>query len=136
MLSTEVRELMVKAYEKSHNATEVARNFSVSRTTVYDHVNRMRETGSVAVQTGKRGRKPILSQHQLDEIAQTIIDRPDISIHEIKEKLDLPVSEENIREKVVQMGFVYKKKSLHASERERSRCGQSAKGMDKQASET
>ena len=91
----------------------------------------MRETGSVAVQTGKRGRKPILSQHQLDEIAQTIIDRPDISIHEIKEKLDLPVSEENIREKVVQMGFVYKKKSLHASERERSRCGQSAKGMDK-----
>lgn len=36
MLSTEVRELMVKAYEKSHNATEVARNFSVSRETVYE----------------------------------------------------------------------------------------------------
>ena len=30
MLSTEVRELMVKAYEKSHNATEAARNFSVT----------------------------------------------------------------------------------------------------------
>ena len=109
MLSTEVRELIVKAYEKSHNATEVAKNFSVSRTTVYDHVNRMRETGSVAVQTGKRGRKPILSQQQLDEIAKIIINQPDISIHEIKEKLNLPVSEENIREKVIQMGFVYKK---------------------------
>jgi len=57
MLSTEVRDLMVKAYEKSHNATEVAKNFSISLTTVYDHVNRMRETGSVAVQTDKRGRK-------------------------------------------------------------------------------
>ena len=131
MLSTEVRELIVKAYEKSHNATEVAKNFSVSRTTVYDHVNRMRKTGSVAVQTGKRGRKPILSQQQLDEIAKIIINQPDISIHEIKEKLNLPVSEENIREKVIQMGFVYKKKSLHASERERSRCGQSTKRMDK-----
>lgn len=37
MLSTEVRELIVKAYEKSHNGTEVARNFSVNRSTVYDH---------------------------------------------------------------------------------------------------
>lgn len=130
MLSTEVRELMVKAYEKSHNATEVARNFSVSRSTVYDYVKQMRERGSVAVQTSKRGRKAILSQ-QLDKIAETITNQPDISIHEIKEKLALPVSEENIREKVVQMGFVYKKKSLHASERERSRCGHPAKRMDK-----
>lgn len=129
MLSTEVRELMVKAYEKSHNATEVARNFSVSRTTVYDHVKRMRETGTVAVQTDKRGRKPILNQQQLNEIADTIINQPDITIREIKEKLDLPVSEENIREKVIQMGFVYKKKSLYASERERSRCGSEKKKM-------
>lgn len=129
MLSTEVRELMVKAYEKSHNATEVARNFSVSRTTVYDHVKRMRETGTVALQTDKRGRKPILNQQQLNEIADTIINQPDITIREIKEKLDLPVSEENIREKVIQMGFVYKKKSLYASERERSRCGSEKKKM-------
>lgn len=129
MLSTEVRELMVKAYEKSHNATEVARNFSVSRTTVYDYVKRMRETGTVAVQTDKRGRKPILNQQQLNEIADTIINQPDITIREIKEKLDLPVSEENIREKVIQMGFVYKKKSLYASERERSRCGSEKKKM-------
>ena len=41
MLSTEVRELMVKAYEKSHNTTEVARNYSISRTTVYAHVNKI-----------------------------------------------------------------------------------------------
>lgn len=129
MLSTEVRELMVKAYEKSHNATEVARNFSVSRTRVYDYVKRMRETGTVAVQTDKRGRKPILNQQQLNEIADTIINQPDITIREIKEKLDLPVSEENIREKVIQMGFVYKKKSLYASERERYRCGSEKKKM-------
>ncbi len=127
MLSTEVRELMVKAYEKSHDAKEVARNFSVDKSTVYTYVRKMRKTGTVAVQTSKRGRKAILSREQLDEIAETIINQPDITISEIKEKLNLPVSEENIREKVVQMGFVYKKKSLHASERERSRCGSSAK---------
>ena len=89
----------------------------------------MRETGTVAVQTDKRGRKPILNQQQLNEIADTIINQPDITIREIKENLDLPVSEENIREKVIQMGFVYKKKSLYASERERSRCGSEKKKM-------
>ena len=62
MLSTEVRELMVKAYEKSHNATEVARNYSVSRTTVYAHVNQMRETGSVAVRSGAGGRSASVGQ--------------------------------------------------------------------------
>lgn len=130
MLSTEVRELMVKAYEKSHNATEVARNFSVSRTTVYEYVRQMRETGSVAVRTSERGRKPILTQKNLDDIKNVIIEQPDITIHEIKEKLNLPVSEENIREKVIQMGFVYKKKSLHASERECSRCEKKKTSMD------
>lgn len=129
MLSTEIREMMVKAYEKSHNAKEVARNYSVSKSTVYTYVKQKRETGTVAVQTSKRGRKPILNQQQLDEIADTIINQPDITIREIKEKLDLPVSEENIREKVIQMGFVYKKKSLHASERERPRCGSEKKKM-------
>ena len=130
MLSTEIRELMVKAYEKSHNAKAVARNYSVSKSTVYTYVKQKRETGTVAVQTSKRVRKPILNQQQLDEIADTIINQPDITIREIKEKLDLPVSEENIREKVIQMGFVYKKKSLHASERERPRCGSEKKKMD------
>ncbi len=136
MLSTEVRELIVKAYERSHDAKEVARNFSVDKSTVYSYVRKMHRAGTVAVQTSKRGRKPILNQEQLNKIAETIINQPDISIHEIKEKLNLPVSEENIREKVVQMGFVYKKKSLHASERERSRCGRTAKRMARKASET
>ena len=54
MLSTEIREMMVKAYEKSHNAKEVARNYSVSKSTVYTYVKQKRETGTVAVQTSKR----------------------------------------------------------------------------------
>lgn len=122
MLSTEVRELMVKAYEKSHNATEVARNFSVSRGTVYEYVNRKKNNQSLEVKTSQRGRKPKLTQKNLEDIKSTINEQPDITIHEITEKLALPVSEETVRRDVVKMGFVYKKKSLHASECERSRC--------------
>ena len=129
MLSTEVRELMVKAYEKSHNATEVARNFSVSRGTVYEYVNRKKNNQSLEVKTSRRGRKPKLTQKNLEDIKSTINEQPDITIHEITEKLALPVSEETVRRDVVKMGFVYKKKSLHASERERSRCERKEKSM-------
>ena len=130
MLSTEVRELMVKAYEKSHNATEVARNFFVSRGTVYEYVNRKRKNESIEVKTSQRGRKPKLTQKNLDDIKKAIEEQPDITIHEITEKFALPASEETVRRDVVKMGFVYKKKSLHASERERFRCERKAKSMD------
>ena len=129
MLSTEVRELMVKAYEKSHNATEVARNFSVSRGTVYEYVNRKKNNQSLEVKTSQRGRKSKLTQNNLDDIKNAINQQPDITIHEITETLALPVSDETVRREVVKMGFVYKKKSLHASERERSRCERKEKSM-------
>ena len=37
---------------------------------------------------------------------------------------------EKKRTKVIKMGYTYKKKSLHASERERSRCKGTKKKMD------
>ena len=129
ILSTEVRELMVKAYEKSHNAAEVARNFSVNRGTVYEYVNRKKNNQSLEVKTSQRGRKSKLTQNNLDDIKNAINQQPDITIHEITETLALPVSDETVRREVVKMGFVYKKKSLHASERERSRCERKEKSM-------
>ncbi len=48
---------MVKAYEKSHDAKEVARNFYVEKSTVYTYVRKMRKMGTVTVQTSIRGRK-------------------------------------------------------------------------------
>ena len=106
MLSTEVRELMVKAYEKSHNATEVARNFGVSRGTVYEYVNRKKNNKSLEVKTSQRGRKSKLTQQNLNDIKCAIEEQPDITIHEITEKLALPVSEETVRREVVKMGVV------------------------------
>ncbi len=123
MLHNEARELLVKAYEKSHNATEVAKNFSVSRGTVYTYVNRKRNNISIEVKTSQRGRKSKLTQKNLDDIKALISKQPDITIHEIKQKLNLPVSEETVRRAVIKMGYVYKKKSMYASERDRSRCG-------------
>ena len=130
MLEKQTRELLVKAYEKSHNVSEVARNFSVNRTTVYNYINKKKNNISLEVRTNMRGRKSKLTQKNLDDIKNLIEEQNDITIHEITEKLSLTVSDETVRRAVIKMGYVYKKKSLHASERERSRCRCKKKNLD------
>lgn len=130
MLEKQTRELLVKAYEKSHNVSEVARNFSVNRTTVYNYINKKKNNISLEVRTNMRGRKSKLTQKNLDDIKNLIEEQNDITIHEITEKLKLTVSDETVRRAVIKMGYVYKKKSLHASERERSRCRCKKKNLD------
>ena len=57
-----------------------------------------------------------------EHIKELIEKNNDITIHEINEILNLGVCDEAVRKRVVKMGFRYKKKSLHATERDRSRC--------------
>lgn len=122
MLHNEARKLLIDAWNKTHNAKEIAECFSVDTSTVYRLEKRMRETGSVETRVSQRGRKPALSQADIQDIDQTIQAQPDITIHELREKLQLSVSDETVRKAVLKLGYVYKKKSLHASEQERPRC--------------
>lgn len=71
--------------------------------------------------TSLRGRKPILSDDDIAHIDNLIQAQPDITIHEIMDTLHLKVSDETVRQAVLKLGYVYKKKSLHASEQERPR---------------
>ena len=63
----------------------------------------------VETRTSQRGRKPVLSQNDIQNINQLIQQQPDITIHEITEKLDLHVSDETVRKAVLKLGYVYKK---------------------------
>lgn len=131
MLHNETRKLLVDAWNKTHNAKEVAECFSVNTSTVYRLVKRMRETGSVETRVSLRGRKPALSQADLQDIDRAIQAQPDATIHEIREGLQLQVSDETVRKAVLKLGYVYKKKPLHASEQERPRCQGQKGGMGK-----
>ncbi len=51
MLHNEAQELLIQAWNKTHNAKEIAEYFSINTSTVYRLEKRMRETGSVATRT-------------------------------------------------------------------------------------
>ena len=122
MLHNEARRLLVQAYEQTHDAQTVAKCFQVSTSTVYRLSGQMKKTGSVDLQTSQRGRKPALTEEDLQDIDQLIIAQPDITIDEIIEKQGLSISNETVRKAVIGLGYVYKKKSFYAAERERVRC--------------
>lgn len=109
MLHNEGRNLLVKAYEKSHDAKGTAQAFGVSVPTVYRLAEQKEKTGSVDLRVSQRGRKRILGSKELEQIAQAIETQPDITLAEIIEKLGLHVGIETVRRAVLAMGYRRKK---------------------------
>ena len=120
-----------KAWNKTHNAKEIAECFSVNTSTVYRLEKQMRETGSVKTRTSQRGRKHALTPEDIQNIDRVVQQEPDITIDEIIDKLGLHVCNETVRKAVIKLGYSYKKKSLHASEQERPRCQGKTQKLEK-----
>ncbi len=130
MLHNEARELMVKGYEKDHDVEGIARAYSVSERTVYRLAKQKRETGSVALRTSQRGRKPSLTEEDKEKIRQCMDEKPDMGVNEIREELGLSVSYSTVERAIKAMGYTLKKKSLYASERDRLRCPRETYGVE------
>lgn len=122
MLNKEERELLIKTYEKTQDVRLTAEIFSVHRSRVYAIVKQYRETGSVEVRTSQCGRKRKLTPEDDEKIKKLIDENNDITIREINERLGFKVNDETVRLHVVKLGYRYKKKSVYAAERDRSRC--------------
>ena len=130
MLHNEARNLLVEAYEKTHDAKGVALAYGVSVPTVYRLAEQKAKTGSVDLRVSERGRKRVLGQDALEKIAKAIDAQPDITLAEIVEKLELPVGIETVRRAIQVMGYRRKKKMIHASEQERPRCAGQERTME------
>ncbi len=122
MLKKETRLLLLKTIENGTKVTDAAKAYFVDRSTVNRLIRQMKETGSIEPKTYLRGRKPSLTEEDLQNIDNLLKEHSDLTISEVKETLNLPVCEETVRKAVLKPGYVYKKKSLHASEQEHPRC--------------
>ena len=129
MLHNEARHLIIQALNHHIPVKEIAECFSVNTSTIYRLRKQMETTGSVETRTSLRGRKHVLSNDDIVHIDSLIQQQPDITINEIMDTLQLKVSDETVRKAVLKLGYVYKKKSLHASEQERPRCSIEAKKL-------
>lgn len=126
MLHNEARYLIVQALNHHIPVKEIAKCFSVNTSTIYRLREQLKATGSVETRTFLRDRKHSLSSDDIARIDSLIQQQPDVTIHEVTETLQLHASDETVRKTTVKLGYIYKKKSLHASEQERPRCSTEA----------
>lgn len=109
MLHNEARKLLVEGYEATHNAEAIAKIFHVNKYTVYHLEERKRKTGSVDLQTWRRGRKALLSSADKARIAERITKNSTISLGELRTQLGLKVSLSTMSRVVRALGFRVKK---------------------------
>lgn len=108
MLHNEARKLLVEGYEATHNAEAIAKIFHVNKYTVYHLEERKRKTGSVDLQTWRRGRKALLSSADKARIAERITKNSTISLGELRTQLGLKVSISTMSRVVRALGFHHK----------------------------
>lgn len=131
MLHNEARELLVEGYERTRDVEGIAAAYGISKWTVYHLSEQKRATGSVALRTSQRGRKACISEEEKSRIRECIDHQPDVTIEELREKLGLKAAYSTTARIVHNMGYTLKKKSLHASERERARCAGQTRPMER-----
>ena len=84
--SMDLRERVLKAWEASGDADEVAETFAVSRAWVHRLAQRKRETGSIAPRKPTKFRSRVLADHE-ERLKLLVTATPDATLAELREAL-------------------------------------------------
>lgn len=107
-ISHDLRVRIFEARQAGETTSEVAERFDVSPAFVRRLLQRHRETGSLAPPGGRRGPQPRLADHA-ERIRQFVVEHPDLTAGEVRERLNLPVSVLTVWRMLRRLGFTFKK---------------------------
>ena len=97
----------VDANEETHE--EIAERLGVSRQWVGRMVQQRERLGTIAVQTHRCGRKPKLTPQNLVRLAELVAEKPDRTLQELKELLQVDCCIQVICTALHKLGLTYKK---------------------------
>ena len=114
-IANEIRRLILRALEKGMTVKDVIDLFDVKKTMVYELILLQKETGSYVPRPNPCGRKPVLTEAQLQDIAQKVSLQPDITLQELIDEFNLPVCISALCRTVkYKLGFNFKKNSVRS----------------------
>lgn len=106
--SMDLRERVVRAWDASGDADEVAARFTVSRAWVHRLVQRRRETGSLEPRRPTKFRSRVLAGQE-DRLAALITARPDATLAELREALPTTAALSTLWLEIDRLGLTVKK---------------------------
>lgn len=116
-LSLDLRERILAAYDaRKGTREEVGRRFRVSTAMVKKLLLQRRRTGDIRPRHYRSGRKPLILQSHRERLGALIAQRPDITLAELREALQIACTLPAIHYVLNAMGLTYKKRvSMRAS---------------------
>ena len=92
-MSNDLRERIIKKHERGINAKEIQRELEIkSLSTVYEIIRLYKTTGEWKPRPLINGAPPKMTRKNLEDLEAAVRAQPDISLEELKEQLELPVS--------------------------------------------
>ena len=107
--SMEVRRAVAADHEECGSSAEVAERFGVSASWVRRLVQRRREDGSLEPRPIKLPDNTRLKQGDLDQLAQLIADKPDMTLEELAAALTTKVGISTVHRATKKLGLSFKK---------------------------
>jgi len=90
--SVDLRNRVILKYNEGKTASEIANELNVKKTFVYNMITLFKTTGSVEPKPHTGGRKPTLNEERLSQIEALLLEKPDMTLQEIKDALGLTIS--------------------------------------------
>jgi transposase len=106
--SMDLRERVIRAWDTSGDADEVATTFGVSRAWVHRLAQRRRETGSIEPRTQTKFRSRVLAG-QTDRLAALILATPDATLAELRDALPTTAALSTLWLEIDRLGLTLKK---------------------------
>lgn len=106
--SMDLRERVMKAWEASGDADEIAETFAVSRAWVHRLAQRERETGSIAPRPQTKFRSRALAGQE-DRLKALVNARPDATLAELRDALPTTAALSTLWLEIDRLGLTLKK---------------------------
>ena len=110
-ISLDLRQRIVAAYDRGEGTREdVANRYNVSLGFVAKLLHQRRQTKDIAPRHQYSGRKPKLLAEHRRQLRTWLSQKPDLTLRELREKLELNCTLPAIHYVLVEMGLTYKKR--------------------------
>ena len=109
-ITLEEREKIIKHKQNNENETDIARWLFINQSTVTKLWAKYKKTGTLQTNYQNCGNKPKINNTQITQIKTQIEKTPNITIPELIQKLNLPITESGLSKLLKKVGLTYKKR--------------------------
>lgn len=109
MIPVAVRKIIIADREAGITVKEISRVLNVSESAIYSITKKYKERGNL---NGKySGRKPSITNEQKAQIIECVKEKPDITLEEIIEELELPIKKSRVSKILLEEKMFFKKEA-------------------------